>query len=932
MQCLRFVLHRRFTLLTALIPLLIGSMFFGVLRVQASGTTRYVNPDGVCSQQLPCYTTILNAINNSSSGDTIILQANITEGDLVENTSLANLTIEGYSPTNLVTLTGGMNWPVVNNWTFQDMKITQDLAVQSAPTGVTINAITFTKSGGATIGIGSTTANIGGTISITNNSLPGGNSLIAIMGGDGLPINGTINISNNATVNAIDVLAYVKSGGSGNFNANLTVNQNSVISAVDTGVTYRSNNTGVGNITGNITMTNNTTTGAASYLGVDISGLTGGSGLQNVTGNISGNMTFTGNTTYQIAAVTTDSPGPSNMSGDINASNNNCERLEFGYNGALSSNSISITNNYVVYKGSAAGTFIAVDGYNIAANTVINIANNTGNTGIIVQAKTGSNAGQTTISTNQATHAIYQFHTTNSGALTISGNTITGNNPQTNAPDGFITIQSDTASLAGGMVSYNHATNLQVTMGSNLAGALTVIGNQFDTLASIFSTASAGPGTLTMTGNRMSNRLYISNTKGEVHFNAIIGHLDTGGATVNAQDNWWGCNAGAAPSSPCHSYINGGILEPHLVLQIGATCTSTRNLGVVFNLTSDNNGTQTVGNTTPAVATIGTSIGTVGPSPVAMRNAAGGSYITLPVNGGTATASVTVDSQALTQSPTCNSANAIDNTIGVYRNGTFLLRNSNSTGNADLYVTFNPATTPYPVVGDWGGTGVDTVGIYDQSNGLFTLCSVNGTASCADSANLTQLVLGNPNDQPIAGRWSLSITHDGVGVFRPSNGLIYLKNALSTGYADYTMVLGIPGDVGVAGDWNGDGLDSPGVFRPSLATFYLSDQDTNASVYGDYNVTLGLTGDAPIVGDWIAQGHAGVGVFRPTNGLTYLKNALTTGYADNTFTYGIAGDIPVAGHWGAGGPVPNPGVTQVLVPGAVPSVPSTPAPSSGLGD
>jgi len=33
------------------------------------------------------------------------------------------------------------------------------------------------------------------------------------------------------------------------------------------------------------------------------------------------------------------------------------------------------------------------------------------------------------------------------------------------------------------------------------------------------------------------------------------------------------------------------------------------------------------------------------------------------------------------------------------------------------------------------------------------------------------------------------------------------------------MVLGIPKDIGVAGDWTGKGFDSPGVFRPSNVTF-----------------------------------------------------------------------------------------------------------------
>ncbi len=237
--------------------------------------------------------------------------------------------------------------------------------------------------------------------------------------------------------------------------------------------------------------------------------------------------------------------------------------------------------------------------------------------------------------------------------------------------------------------------------------------------------------------------------------------------------------------------------------------------------------------------------------------------------------------------------------IGVYRNGTYLLRLHNSTGFADITFNFNPATKPYPIVGDWFGVGYDTAGVYDQSNGKFTVCVANDASTCANSGNTAQFVLGNPNDVPLSGRWISGAIHVGGGVFRPSNGLIYLKNNLTTGFADYQMVLGIPGDVGLAGDWNGDGIDSPGVYRSSTIGFYLTDQICNCSTFGAYQFQYGVAGDAPVVGDWIGQGHDGVGLFRQSNGFTYLRNSLTTGYADITFVYGIAGDVPVAGHWQA---------------------------------
>ncbi len=280
-------------------------------------------------------------------------------------------------------------------------------------------------------------------------------------------------------------------------------------------------------------------------------------------------------------------------------------------------------------------------------------------------------------------------------------------------------------------------------------------------------------------------------------------------------------------------------------------------------------------------------------------------------------------------SPTSTAAIPRTDTIGIFRSGTFYLRLHNSTGNADISVAFTVSGKPYPVVGDWAGQGFDTVGVFNQDNGQFSLRNTN-TPGTPDE----QFTLGNPNDMPLSGRWLANATNAGVGVFRPSNGLIYLKNTLTTGYADYTMVLGIPGDVGLAGDWNGKGYESPGVYRPSNSNFYLSNQDCNCSVYADIALTYGVGGDAPVIGDWIAQGHDGVGLFRQSNGYTYLRNTLTTGYADNAFTYGIAGDVPVAGHWQAVYP-PKPGGSAPVNMLAPPTFAPTPAHGSlnnGLDD
>ncbi|MEP7288884.1 MAG: choice-of-anchor Q domain-containing protein [Chloroflexota bacterium] len=254
-------------------------------------------------------------------------------------------------------------------------------------------------------------------------------------------------------------------------------------------------------------------------------------------------------------------------------------------------------------------------------------------------------------------------------------------------------------------------------------------------------------------------------------------------------------------------------------------------------------------------------------------------------------------------------------TIGIFRPSStaFYLRNSNSSGNADLALGFG-ASTDKPVVGDWTGSGIKTIGIY--RNGLFLLPASN----MAGAPVTYSFALGIPGDIPFSGRWTAGALHDGVGVFRPSNGLIYLKNNLTTGYADFQMVLGIPGDVPIAGDWNGDGIDSPGVFRPSTVQFYLSNQVCNCNATANYIVGLGISGDSPFAGDWNGTGITGIGVFRPSNGLIYLKNGPTvSGFADQSFVFGIPNDVPLAGRWATGPAIKSaPETAPKLAPTFVP--------------
>ncbi len=249
--------------------------------------------------------------------------------------------------------------------------------------------------------------------------------------------------------------------------------------------------------------------------------------------------------------------------------------------------------------------------------------------------------------------------------------------------------------------------------------------------------------------------------------------------------------------------------------------------------------------------------------------------------------------------------------------GIFYLRNSNMNGPVSTVIRYGPnGNTALPIVGDWAGSGTDTIGAYDQTHGQFLLRYSNSPGPADKVFNL-----GIPGDTPLAGDW-IGQGHDGAGVFRPTNGILYLKNALTTGFADYFLVLGNPGDIGISEDWDTNGIDSPGVYRPNLAKFYLSNKVTNGVVFGDVAFVYGTTYNRPLVGDWSGTGRVGIGIFDPGTGVFSLRNTLTPGAADTATVFGSASWLPIVGHWTVAGPSLQP--DNLIVP-SVPAV-TPPAP------
>ena len=194
-----------------------------------------------------------------------------------------------------------------------------------------------------------------------------------------------------------------------------------------------------------------------------------------------------------------------------------------------------------------------------------------------------------------------------------------------------------------------------------------------------------------------------------------------------------------------------------------------------------------------------------------------------------------------------------------------------------------------------GVEGGDSPGLVNPASGLWTIFDVEG--------DTRSLYYGNPGDYPFLGDWDC----DGVatpGLYRQSDGYVYLRNKNTQGNADISFFFGNPGDLPLAGDFNGDGCDTVGLYRPSLGRFFVidklgSEDDGLGAATTDY--LFGNIGDVPFTGDFDGDGVDTFGLYRTSSGLMYLRNRHTHGNADQQFYYGNPGDRFVAGDWSANG-------------------------------
>lgn len=243
------------------------------------------------------------------------------------------------------------------------------------------------------------------------------------------------------------------------------------------------------------------------------------------------------------------------------------------------------------------------------------------------------------------------------------------------------------------------------------------------------------------------------------------------------------------------------------------------------------------------------------------------------------------------------------------------LRNSNSAGAANITFNYgNWGGTMSPVAGDWNNDGVDSIGMFDTAGGS----PANWYLRNSNSAGAHDIFreYGRADGRPVVGNWKCegdqtNVYKDGAWYLRRANGNTEVQHLGSSTsnpvlgdpvfynpYGDYCdtpavqnpatghwtwhvrpfgdwwwyFYYGSPGDVPLMGDWNGDGDDTPGVYRSSTSTFYLAadiqgqapGDGGNPGYYAQYSFIYGNPGWKPVAGDWNGDGIDTIGLVAPS--------------------------------------------------------------------
>ena len=213
---------------------------------------------------------------------------------------------------------------------------------------------------------------------------------------------------------------------------------------------------------------------------------------------------------------------------------------------------------------------------------------------------------------------------------------------------------------------------------------------------------------------------------------------------------------------------------------------------------------------------------------------------------------------------------------------------------------YSPSTVP--LLADFNGDGVSDLVTFRGALGewqvLWTNISIpSRLPQQFPSESNGGWQWGLPGDVPVPA------DYDGDGlaelaVWRPSNGVWFMRLSsqnYSTAHAAFFQ-WGLPGDRPIVGDFDGDRRTDLCIWRPSEGAWYIVYASTGYSHAVMQRIQWGLGGDIPVSGDYDGDGRTDLAVWRPSNGTWYiLISSQSYSYASAAiFQWGLPGDVPLS--------------------------------------
>jgi hypothetical protein len=200
------------------------------------------------------------------------------------------------------------------------------------------------------------------------------------------------------------------------------------------------------------------------------------------------------------------------------------------------------------------------------------------------------------------------------------------------------------------------------------------------------------------------------------------------------------------------------------------------------------------------------------------------------------------------------------------------------------------------VTGDYDADDKTDIAVYQTENPNYAGQSVWQILKSSDNSVLVE-PWGLPGDIPLTMNYDGNNVTD-LAVFRPSNGTWYIKRMGdiikpfaqlpgNDGQSYRIIRWGSADDKPLAADFDGDGMDELVNFRPSDGNWYIYNR-----VLDSYQVVhWGQNGDVPMAKDFDGDGRTDLSVYRPSEGTWYIHNSLDGSVLIRQF--GLGEDIPV---------------------------------------